>query len=225
MSKPKTSRVSRYAFLVLAGLLGLGGCSGPALSPGVRALPESVELSGVPFFPQRAYQSAPAALASLLTAQGEVITPGLLEKPLRLPQDEQGLAERIAEVANRHGLLVYPLEPTLEALLVQVADGHPVLARVNEGWLESPRFVLLIGYERVKRNVVLRAGAERRRLMSFADFQSAWRAGGQWAVLVQSPRQLPANIDRSRWRQAADALERAGQGTAAANARRRLGNE
>lgn len=209
--------------VILASLLWLSACSGPALSPSVQALPESVELSGVPFFQQRAYQSAPATLASLLTAQGEVITPGLLEKPLHLPEDEKGLPARIVEVANRHGLVGYPLQPNLDALLVQVAAGNPVLVHLDEGWLGSPRFALLIGYDRMKRHVILRAGAERRVQMTFSDFLGDWREGGHWAVLLQSPVNVPANVDRARWLQGADALDRAGQANAAAVARRQVG--
>nr|WP_276583699.1 hypothetical protein [Pseudomonas sp. RIT-PI-AD] len=209
---------------LLSGLILLAGCAGPALSPRLHALPETVELAGVPFFQQRSYQSAPASLASLLTFQGEVITPGLLERPLHLPGDESDLRQRMRDEAVRHGLLVYPLQPNLDDLFVQVAAGNPVLVHLNEGWMAANRFALLIGYDRIKRIVWLRAGAERRLPMSFSKFASAWSDAGHWAVLVQSPAKVPADVDRQIWLQGADALERAGQGDAAAVARRQLGD-
>ncbi|RMT54497.1 hypothetical protein ALP47_04874, partial [Pseudomonas savastanoi] len=59
----------------------------------------------------------------------------------------------------------------------------------------------MIGYNRVKETVLLNAGMDRRYSMSFSSFTSAWKEAGSWAVLVQSPRQLPANVDQQRWLQ------------------------
>lgn len=68
--------------LLLACALGLAACSRhPSKLAG---LPERVELNGVPTFRSDAYQSGPTALASMLSQQGIVMTPGLLEKPLHL---------------------------------------------------------------------------------------------------------------------------------------------
>ncbi|MNC69911.1 hypothetical protein D3C75_1206570 [compost metagenome] len=58
----------------------------------------------------------------------------------------------------------------------------------------------------------------RRQMMPFDDFTSAWAQEGSWAILVQPPRQLPAQVDRQRWLQAADELARAGQELAAKQA-------
>ena len=41
---------------------------------------------------------------------------------------------------------------------------------------------------------------------------------GSWAVLVQPPRQLPAQVDRQRWLKAANELAQAGQEQAARQA-------
>ena len=66
--------------------LSLSACSGPtALQQALRPLPERVELTDVPAFPERAYQGAPTALASLLVQQGVDTSPGLQAKALQLP--------------------------------------------------------------------------------------------------------------------------------------------
>lgn len=57
----------------LAGLvLVLAGCAGqqPMLPPQSDRLPERVELSQTPFYPQEIYQCGPAALATLLVQRG-----------------------------------------------------------------------------------------------------------------------------------------------------------
>ncbi len=112
------------------------------------------------------------------------------------------------------------LDKQLDALLTQVAAGNPVLLRYEDGsaWWGEPRYAVLIGYDRYKQRVLLRSGMHRRHMMAFDAFASAWAEQGSWAVLVQPPRQLPAEVDRQRWLQAAEELSRAGQEIAAKQA-------
>ena len=189
----------------------------------VKLLPERVELSGT-FYRGEAYQSGPQVLASLLSQQGIVITPGLLEKPLHLPGAEDKLQQNLQNLAREYGMVVYPLDSNLPALLTQVAAGYPVMVRFSEGsafWAE-PRYAILSGYDRLKQKVLLRAGMNRRELMSFSSFEAALEKSGGWAVLIQKPTQVPAAVDQQRWLKAADALAQAGQEREAAQARKAL---
>ncbi|MFJ2489566.1 peptidase C39 family protein [Pseudomonas sp. NPDC087639] len=213
---------------IRAALLSVGcaallvGCAGN-VAPEVKRLPERVELSGT-FYRGEANQSGPQVLASLLSQQGIVITPGLLEKPLHLPGGEDKLQQNIQNLAREYGMVVYPLDKSLPALLTQVAAGYPVMVRFSEGsafWAE-PRYAILSGYDRNKQNVLLRAGMNRRELMSFSAFESAFEKSGGWAILIQKPSQIPASVDRQRWLKAADELSRAGQEPEAAQARKAL---
>ena len=212
--------------LLLAGLVAvsLAGCaSAPPAS--LKGLPQRVEISSVPFYRGNANHSGAMALAALLSQQGAPITPGLLDKPLNLPQGAETLDTSIPRVARDYGMVVYALDKQLDALLTQVAAGNPVLLRYEEGsaWWSEPRYAVLIGYDRYKQRVLLRSGMHRRQLMAFDDFASAWAKQGSWAVLLQPPRQLPAQVDRQRWLQAADELARAGQEVAAKQAVNSLG--
>jgi hypothetical protein len=205
--------------------LALTGCIGPtATQQALHGLPERVELTGVPAFPERAYFGAPSALSSLLVQQGVDSSPGMLVKQLQLPAQEQQLEQNMLKQINANGLLAYPLRPHLEDLLKQVAAGYPVLLRFHEGysWMGMPRYAVLIGYDREEQTLLLRAGTNKRWETGFSSFSSAWESAGNWAVLVLAPLQLPAQVDAQRWLQAADALERAGQTAAAANARKVL---
>lgn len=212
----------RAALLVAGCVTALVGCAG-SVAPEVKRLPERVELSGT-FYRGEAYQSGPQVLASLLSQQGIVITPGLLEKPLRLPGAEDQLQQNLQNLAREYGMVVYPLDSNLPALLTQVAAGYPVMVRFSEGsafWAE-PRYAILSGYDRLKQKVLLRAGMNRRELMSFSSFESALEKSGGWAVLIQKPTQIPAAVDQQRWLKAADALAQAGQEREAAQARKAL---
>ncbi|MFI8556861.1 peptidase C39 family protein [Pseudomonas putida] len=197
----------------------LAGCaSAPPVA--VKGVPQKVEISSVPFYKGNANHSGAMALAAVLSQQGAPITPGLLDKPLNLPQGADALDTGIPRVAREYGMVVYPLDKTLEALLVQVAAGNPVLVRYQEGsaWWSEPRYAVLIGFDRYKGRVLLRSGMHRRQMMPMDAFESAWAEEGRWAVLVQPPRQLPAQVDRQRWLQAADELARSGQEIAAKQA-------
>ena len=102
----------------------LAGCASVE-QPGIRHLPERVELNGVPFFRGEAQQSGPHVLASMLGEQRIRITPGLLVKPLKLPGAEADLQSNMVQLAMEYGLMVYPLDTSLSALLAQVAAGYP----------------------------------------------------------------------------------------------------
>lgn len=210
----------RSARLWLVALLAVAmvGCASVE-RPEIRQLPERVELNGVPFFRGEAHQSGPHVLASMLGEQRIRITPGLLVKPLKLPGAETDLQGNMVQLAMEYGLMVYPLDASLSALLTQVAAGYPVMLRFSDGrvWSE-PRYAMLVGYNRAKRTVLLRAGMDRRRVMDFDTFESDWKKAGSWAVLIVSPGQLPANVDKARWLKAANELSRAGQEQAGSKA-------
>lgn len=202
--------------LLLACALGLAACSGhPSKLPG---LPERVELNGVPTFRSDAYQSGPTALASMLSQQGIVMTPGLLDKPLHLPGGEANLERNMQVLVREYGLMVYPLDAKLTAVLAQVSAGYPVMARISGRFWSEPRYVVVVGFNQRKSTVLLSSGMDRRLLMGFSDFESAWKGAGHWAIVTQRPSQLPANVDAQRWRDAANATAQAGQEQAAAQA-------
>src|SRR5262245_55328277 len=116
-----------------AGLVALAliltGCAGqqPLLCPQSDRLPQRVELIQTPFYPQEIYQCGPAALATVLVQRGVKTSPEALAPKVYLPARQGSLKLELVAAARQHGMLVYPLEPNLDALLVQVAAGNPVL--------------------------------------------------------------------------------------------------
>lgn len=206
---------------LLLGALLLAGCATPPrLSPQVERLPERVELSEVPFFPQADYQCGPAALATMLGQRGIASTPGLLKDRVFLPGRRGSLQVELVAAAREHDLLVYPLEPQLESLLAEVAAGNPVLMLQNLAFDWYPRwhFAVLVGYDRKERQLILRSGITRRWVTDFASFDATWARGGRWAVVTLPPDRLPAQAELRPWLQAAADLEQTGHGAAAGRA-------
>lgn len=214
---------SKRMCLAFALLSTLTACSG-SVAPGIQRLPDRVELNSVPFFRGNIYQSGPGVLASMLSQQGVIITPGLLDKPLELPGGEAKLEQSMPALAREYGFVVYPLDGELQALLTQVSAGYPVMLRYTDGsaWWAQPRYAVLVGYNRNKQTVLLHSGMNRRLVMSFSSFTSSWKDAGSWAVLVQGARQIPAQVDQQRWLKAAHDLVGAGQEQAAGEATKAL---
>jgi hypothetical protein len=208
----------------LALTLMLTGCADPhAYKPGYppvyKSLPDRVELNSVPFFRGKSYQSGPFALASMLSVHGVQTTPGLLEKPLKLPASEKTLEQSMTNVAREYGFVVYPVDHQLPDLLAQVSAGYPVMVRFSEGsmWWKEQRYGVLVGFNQNKRNMLIYTGLGRL-TVSFDEFTSDWDNAGNWAILVQGPRQLPSPVDRERWLKASNDLAQAGQEQAAGEA-------
>ena len=96
------------AWVLLAALVLLGGCA--QLVPQTVALrtgwpagvPQSVELAGVPFFPQDDYQCGPAALATVLAHSGVRVTPEALVPQVYLPARHGSLQVEMLAAARRH---------------------------------------------------------------------------------------------------------------------------
>ena len=209
-----------WGVLPLIGMLLLAACARAPLLPESALLPARVELTQVPFFAQSDYQCGPAALATMLTQRGIDTSPELLKERVYLPEREGSLQVELVAAARAHELLVYPVAPSLTALLQEVAAGNPVLVLQNLGFAWYPRwhFAVVVGYDRNEGSLVLRSGTTERWLTDFASFDNTWARSGRWAVLTLPPERLPANAQLLPWLKAASDLEQTGHRQAARQA-------
>lgn len=185
----------------------------PVSAARAAVIPQRVELAETPFFPQERYQCGPAALATVLNVRGVKIAPEELVPQVYLPAREGSLQVEMVAAVRRQGLLAIAVEPSLDALLEDIASGRPVLVLQNLGlnWLPRWHYAVAIGYDLGRQELVLRSGTEPRRVMPFGVFMKTWDRSSRWGIVVLEPGSLPVQAKPGPWLEAASALEALGK--------------
>jgi hypothetical protein len=213
--------------LLLGAASGVGGCAAfiPPQTEALLAerpadLPSHVELSATPFFPQTELQCGPAALATVLVALGIEVTPAQLTETVFLPARQGSLQVEMLAAARRQGALAVRVPGELQAVLREVAAGHPVLVMQNLGLGFAPawHYAVLMGYELDLGVAVLRSGTTRREILPLRTFEHTWARSGHWAFVAVKPGELPATAPETEVAAATVALERSVPAATAARA-------
>lgn len=210
--------------LVAAAPVLLAGCASfDALRPPppwLAGLPARVELAAVPFVEQARFHCGPASLAMVAGAAGVNVSADVLADTVFLPAREGALQVEMLAAARRQGLLAVVLPGELQALLTELAAGHPVVVLQNLGLAVSPRwhYAVAIGYDAAARELLLRSGSEPRQRMAWFTFERTWARGGRWAFVALPPGQLPATAREAEAVPAAIGFERVAAPAQAAQA-------
>jgi predicted double-glycine peptidase len=215
-SLARNARLAAGVFILAA----LCGCSSllPQTAQLRETLPEPlherVELKDVPFFAQRDYQCGPAALATVLVAEGVKVTPDELVPEVYLPERKGSLQIEMLAAPRRHGLVSYQLAPRFADMLQEIAAGNPVVVLQNLGFRDGWHYAVAIGYDYDYGKLYLRSGETKRRVMPFAIHELVWMRGGYWSMVALPPDRIPATADPERWLSAVAAVERTDARTA-----------
>ena len=200
----------------------LAGCAGPGVKEVTTApgeLPPSAQVAAVPFFAQEENYCGPAAVAMTLSWSGLDVSPEDIVRNVYTPAREGTLKFDILGAARRNGRLAVRIA-RLRDVLREIAGGHPVLVFQNLGLEMAPQwhFAVATGYDLKQNEIILHSGTERDLRMSLNTFAHTWARGGNWAVTITPPDQLPASAEEAPTLRAAIGLERAGHASAAARA-------
>ncbi|MBO9685521.1 MAG: PA2778 family cysteine peptidase [Mitsuaria chitosanitabida] len=213
----RSSASSALLALTVATTLLLGGCA--STPPQVSALesqwparlPPRADLSSrTPFIAQDDYECGPAALAMLLRSAGRPATIEQLKPQVFLPGRKGSLQTEMLVATRRQGLPAYVLPPRLDALLTEVAAGHPVVVFQNLSLDIAPvwHYAVAVGYDRERRTILLHSGTTERQEVELAVFERTWARGEHWAMTTMPLDQLPASLDGAQAGAALAALER-----------------
>lgn len=212
------ARSAGVVLLFLALLLLAGCASAPRLaSPEAMGIPPRVQLEGIPFHAQRDYQCGPASLAMLLNADGVEATVDELIPQVFLPNREGSVQPEMLATLRRHGRVPFVLEGRFEALLEELAAGHPVLVMQNLSLPAWPlwHYAVAIGYDLDAEAMIVHSGMEAARREDFRRFDATWARSERWAVVALPPGELPASLEPEPALQAVADFEQA-RGTLAA---------
>jgi hypothetical protein len=207
----------RGALLALAGVATtLAGCAaqtGQLLRQRPADLPPVAELDETPFHPQLAYQCGPAALATVLGALGVRSTPEQLAQKVFLPARQGTLQVEMVGGARREGVVPTRIPGQLEAILKEIAAGHPVVVLQNLGLDVLPvwHYAVVVGYDFGREELVLRSGVVRRELMRMSVFEHTWVRAGSWGFVVRPPGLWPVTAELPAVEEACIGFERAAE--------------
>ena len=192
----------------------LAGCATPQVSQ-LRgdalqtAMAPVADNAQVPFFAQKEYECGPASLAMVMTAAGVPVSPEALVEQVYLPARKGSLQVEMLAATRQRGLFAFTLQPSVRALLQEVAAGHPVLVLQNLSLPLVPvwHYAVVIGYNLERNTITLHSGETERLEMSLFTFERTWARGNHWAMLALAPGVLPVSADAGTVARSAAALE------------------
>ena len=220
VSLPTRKARARAGFFLFAALaaLCLGGCISLPQSEALRAspprdLPARVELTQVPFHSQGDLLCGPATLAMVFNAAGVPADVESVTPMVYLPGREGSLQAEMLGATRRSGLVAYPLAPSMEDLLRELAAGTPVVVLLNLSIRLLPiwHYAVVVGYDLDTREVIVRSAGRARDEWSFAFLEYFWQDSGHWSMLALPPGRVPATAREAEFAAAVAALEQAGR--------------
>lgn len=225
MSGPRRAARFGAGLFICALLTVLAGCA--QLVPQTIALrtgwpegvPQRVEWTDVPFFPQEDYQCGPAALATVLGHSGVRVTPAKLVGEVYLPSRKGSLQIEMLAAPRRYSRVPYQLAPRYADLLREVAAGNPVVVLQDVGPMFTQwHYAVVNGFDYSTGSIFLRSGTKPRKEMPFTAFEREWMKSDYWAMVVTPPDRIPATATEEGWMSAVLAMARAGDADAVTKA-------
>ncbi|UYG02159.1 PA2778 family cysteine peptidase [Halomonas sp. LR3S48] len=204
---------ARLAGVLLLGLclLILTGCaSTPRLAESTQqTLPRQASIDGVPFHAQRDYQCGPASLAMVLNHGDVDVAMESLIPQVFIPEREGSVQPEMLATVRRHGRIPFVLDNNFDALLTEIAAGHPVVVMQNLSLPAWPmwHYAVAIGYDLGAEEMTLHSGEEAERIESFRRFDATWARSERWAFVALPPGELPSGVGEQSALQAIAAFE------------------
>ncbi len=209
LSRVRSLSASAALLLLLAGCAGLSRPPAPPRDP---SLPARVRIEGVPFFPQREDQCGPAALAMALAWSGVEVDPEALRPWVYTESLRGSLQPALTAAARRSGRVAFEIFGA-EALLRELAAGHPVIVLQNLGlaWIPRWHYAVVTGYDLERDDYFLHSGTEADRREDGEFFRRSWSRADNWGLVVLPPGRPPETAGENAWIEALSALERVGR--------------
>jgi len=192
--------------------LGLVTACAPAIdlsNPSDLDVPSRARVADVPLIQQADFFCGPTSIAMVMQWSGHDVSQNDIAQLAFSPGAGGTYLADMMGAARRQGQLAVQVSD-FDALLAEVAAGHPVIVFQNLGVSIAPvwHYGVVTGYDFDRDEVYLNSGERDEMVLPVAIFLRTWARGDNWGLVVLPPDQLPATASEVDVLQAAAALER-----------------
>lgn len=202
--------------ILVLGAVVLAGCATTARQTDAflkkpHMLPRSHVIEGVPFVEQTAGHCGPATLTMALNWAGKKITVDEAASQVFTPGAQGSFQADMISASRRNGMLALPIEG-VDALLAEVAAGHPVIVFENLAlsWMPRWHYALVLGYDLRVPELILHSGPHANHRENMREFEQSWEMGKYWGLVILPPGKLATTPSELAHVKAAAALEQGG---------------
>lgn len=202
----------KFLFIFAFCGLTLGCVSRAVQTEAVLASPERhaplAQVENVPFIDQSVGYCGPATLTMVMQWNGKPVTVDEVAAMTFTPGLKGSLQSDMISASRRLGFMAVPIK-NLDALLKEVAAGHPVIVfeNLSVSWLPTWHYAVVIGYDLNKKEIVLHSGQDANYHWDLEKFERSWMLGDYWGLVVLPAGQLAASADEFNNSSAAAGLE------------------
>jgi tetratricopeptide (TPR) repeat protein len=175
-------------------------------------IPRAFEIPNVDFIEQSENYCGPATLAMAMKHAGQPRGVEELAAQVYTPGKKGTLQQDMMSASRRQGMLAVPIQG-MQALLQEIAAGHPVIVLENLAftWYPKWHYALVYGYDLDEPEVILHSGSSKAKHWSMRKFERNWIYGDFWGLVVLPPDQMAVSGDELGHAAAAAGLEQVGQ--------------
>lgn len=130
-----------------------------------------------------------------------------------IPAKGGTLQIELVSAARANGLIVYPLEPTFEALFSELSASHPVVVLVNRSFSWHPlwHYAPVTGFDAEKKTILSHFSDQQNEAIGIGTFAALWKRSNNWGVVLLPPGELPASISSKTFIRAVYEFEKTGK--------------
>ncbi|MFP4314829.1 MAG: C39 family peptidase [Desulfovibrionales bacterium] len=176
---------SGSAILLLLTLVLGAGCAAKPATQDSSWPRDRAEISGIPLFPQEAYQCGPAALATVLVHFGDVVTPEEIAGEVFSSHRRGSLSLDLVLYARTRGFSAQWFKGEIADLTESVLAGEPLIVMVDNGVLgvSTFHFLVLTGYG--PEGVVVHDGGPEKSVIPWSRFIRSWERTDSWTLRIR----------------------------------------
>lgn len=135
-----------------------------------------------------------------------------LDSRTLIPAKGGTLQVELMATARANGLLAYTIPPTLDALLYELEQQHPVIVLLNRSysWYPLWHYAPVTGYSKKDQTILMHFSNRPNEAINIATFKRLWERSGNWGVVLLPPGHLPASASPEAFLRSAYDLEKTG---------------